>query len=180
MLNRRVFLQQTAAVSAAGMAGFSMNAQASSPAEKTLHLYNIHTGETVSSTFWAEGFYIDSEIETLDMLLRDFRANDVIAMERELYHHLHRLQTMFNAKQPLNIISGYRSPGTNARLSANSNGVAKRSLHMQGRAIDLRIPGVSTNDLQKAALNMRFGGVGYYPEDGFVHLDTGRVRRWQG
>ena len=180
MLNRRHFLQQAAALSAVGFSGFSASANAIAGGEKTLHLYNIHTGETVHSTFWAEGSYIDSEIEMLDLLLRDFRANDVIAMERQLYHHLYRLQTMFSAKQPMNIISGYRSPVTNARLSSNSSGVAKRSLHMEGRAIDLRIPGVSTRDLQKAASDMRFGGVGYYPGDGFVHIDTGRVRRWEG
>ena len=78
------------------------------------------------------------------------------------------------------IISGYRSPKTNAALRNGSSGVAKKSLHMQGRAIDLRIPGVSHKELHRAALELRSGGVGYYPDSGFVHLDTGRVRRWQG
>ena len=189
MLNRRHFLQQLAAVSAAGMSGLSMSANASGTSsgssgiitpDRTLHLYNIHTGETVKSTFWSQGEFIDSEIEDLDMLLRDFRANDVMAMERQLYNDLYTLQERLSPGKPLYIISGYRSPETNQKLRSGSSGVAKRSLHMQGRAIDLRIPGVSHKELHKAALELRSGGVGYYPNSGFVHIDTGRVRRWQG
>jgi len=186
MLNRRHFLQQLAAVSAAGMSGLSMSANASETSsgivtpDRTLHLYNIHTGETVKRTFWSQGEFIDSEIEDLDMLLRDFRANDVMAMERQLYNDLYTLQERLSPGKPLYIISGYRSPETNQKLRNGSSGVAKRSLHMQGRAIDLRIPGVSHKELHKAALELRSGGVGYYPNSGFVHIDTGRVRRWQG
>jgi len=186
MLDRRRFLQQFAAVSAAGMTGLSTNAYAASESiidsgpDRTLNLYNIHTGETVKSTFWSQGQFIDSEIEMIDMLVRDFRANDVISMDRKLYQDLYELQTRLSPNKPMYIISGYRSPKTNAALRNGSSGVAKKSLHMQGRAIDLRIPGVSHKELHRAALELRSGGVGYYPKSGFVHLDTGRVRRWQG
>lgn len=184
MLNRRNFLQQLGAVSAAGLTGFSATAHAnSSPLigqDRSLHLYNIHTGESVKSTFWSQGQFVDSEIEMLDMLMRDFRANDVMAMDRQLFHDLYELQSRLSPKKAMHIISGYRSPETNAKLRSGSNGVAKRSLHMQGRAIDLAIPGVSHKELHQAALSLKSGGVGYYPNSGFVHLDSGRVRRWQG
>jgi len=186
MLDRRRFLQQLAAVSAAGMAGISSNVNASQDAsiisgpDRTLSLYNIHTGESVKSTFWSQGQFIDSEIETIDMLLRDFRANDVMSMDRQLYHDLFELQARLSPSKPMYIISGYRSPKTNAALRNGSSGVAKKSLHMQGRAIDLRIPGVSHKELHRAALELKSGGVGYYPNSGFVHIDTGRVRRWKG
>ena len=110
--------------------------------------------------------------------MRDHRANQALAMQRDLYLNLYRLQQALNPNQPIQIISGYRSPQTNQMLRAASNGVAKHSLHMEGRALDIRFPGISCRDLQKAALQMRKGGVGYYPQSGFVHIDTGRVRQW--
>lgn len=184
MLNRRNFLQQLSAVSAAGLTGFSATAHAKNITlageDRSLHLYNIHTGESVKSTFWSQGQFVDSEIEMLDMLMRDFRANDVMAMDRQLFHDLHELQSRLSPKKAMHIISGYRSPVTNSKLRNDSSGVAKRSLHMQGRAIDLAIPGVSHKELHTAALSLKSGGVGYYPNSGFVHLDSGRVRRWQG
>lgn len=186
MLDRRRFLQQCAAVSAAGMTGLSNQVFASQKSDvvdgpdRTLNLYNIHTGETATSTFWSQGQFIDSEIEMLDLLVRDFRANDVISMDRQLYQDLFVLQETLAPNQPMYIISGYRSPKTNAALRNAGSGVAKKSLHMQGRAIDIRIPGVSNAELHKAALALKSGGVGYYPNSGFIHMDTGRVRRWQG
>ncbi|MAE21465.1 MAG: hypothetical protein CMK92_03450, partial [Pseudomonas sp.] len=122
MPNRRHFLQQLAAVSAAGMSGLSMSTQAAeaSGPDRTLHLYNIHTGETVKSTFWSQGQFVDSEIEMIDMLVRDFRANDVIAMDRQLYQDLYELQSRLSPNQPMYIISGYRSPQTNAKLRNGS------------------------------------------------------------
>lgn len=184
MLDRRNFLQQLGAVTAVGLTGFSTSAHAGDlpliGEDRSLHLYNIHTGESVKSTFWSQGQFVDSEIEMLDMLMRDFRANDVMAMDRQLFHDLYELQTRLSPNKAMNIISGYRSPKTNAKLRNGSNGVAKRSLHMQGRAIDVAIPNVSHKDLHKAALELKSGGVGYYPNSGFVHLDSGRVRRWQG
>ena len=178
MLDRRRFLQQAALVGTAGLVGISPLANAASQEEKTLRLYNIHTGESLKTTFWADGGFIDSEVQDIDLLMRDHRANQALAMQRDLYLNLYRLQQALNPNQPIQIISGYRSPQTNQMQRAASNGVAKHSLHMEGRALDIRFPGISCRDLQKAALQMRKGGVGYYPQSGFVHIDTGRVRQW--
>ena len=182
MNNRRQFLRQAAALSAAGIAsavaipGFF--AQSQQKGERSLQVYNIHTGESANCTFWADGQYLDDEIQTLDYLVRDHRANQALAMQRELYQNMYYLQELFGHHEPLYIISGYRAPKTNSDLRHASDGVAEHSLHMQGRAIDIRIPGVSHRHLHKAALAMGSGGVGYYPKSGFIHIDTGRVRHW--
>lgn len=181
MSDRRHFLKQAASLGAAGVASSLLSPAAMARTvqeERTLHVYNIHTGETVSSTFWANGEYIDDGLMALDFLVRDHRADMAIAMQKQLYQNMYELQTLFNSKEPLYIISGYRAPASNASLRQASSGVAEHSLHMQGRAIDIRIPGVSHRHLHRAALAMGNGGVGYYPKSGFIHIDTGRVRHW--
>lgn len=180
MQNRRQFLQ-CAALGVAGLSALSQSRQCQATQQqppRSLHLYNIHTGESVNTVFWADGQYLDDETQQLDRLMRDHRANESIAMQHRLYEQMHQLQSLFNSKLPMNIISAYRSPDTNARLRRLSSGVASRSLHTQGKAVDIRIPGVSHRELHRAALAMSCGGVGYYPESGFIHLDTGRVRSW--
>ena len=99
-------------------------------------------------------------------------------MDQRLFDLLHLLQQQVGSKGSYHVISGYRSPKTNAMLNSKSNGVAKRSLHMQGRAIDIRLPGVELKHLRQAALNLKAGGVGYYPKSNFIHVDTGRTRFW--
>ncbi|MBE0482971.1 MAG: DUF882 domain-containing protein [Bacterioplanes sp.] len=177
-LNRRHFLQQASLLGAGISAGIPLTAHAQPHEERTLRLYNIHTGESLQTTFWANGAYLDDEIQTIDLLMRDHRANQAIAMQRELYQRLYELQQLFNAREPLYIVSAYRSPSTNQRLRQQSSGVAQTSMHIQGKAIDVRIPGVSHRHLHKAALAMHAGGVGYYPKSGYIHLDTGRNRHW--
>lgn len=147
-------------------------------AERSLNLYNIHTGESVNHIYWQEGQYIDDSLKQINILLRDFRSREVGDISRLLLDDLYQLQTIFQPKQPISIISGFRSVKTNAQLNKHSSGVAKKSLHMQGRAIDIRLPGIDIKQVQKAALAMRSGGVGIYSKSNFVHLDTGRVRRW--
>jgi uncharacterized protein YcbK (DUF882 family) len=111
--------------------------------------------------------------------MRDHYTGDVGVMDPQLFDLLHRVQSELGTGQSFQIISGYRCPKTNAALKATrGGGVAKRSLHMDGKAIDVRLPGVPLGDLRDAALSLRQGGVGYYPRDQFVHLDTGRVRHW--
>ncbi|MAY15418.1 MULTISPECIES: DUF882 domain-containing protein [Thalassolituus] len=179
MLQRRHFLKQAACLGAAGITGLSSTrAFAGQQEERTLRLYNIHTGEFTTSTFWANGRYIDEGVESLDILVRDHRRDQVMAMQRELYQNMYQLQQLFASHEPLYVISGYRAPESNASLRYTSSGVAEHSLHMQGRAIDIRIPGVSHRHLHRAALAMGNGGVGYYPKSGFVHIDTGRTRHW--
>ena len=182
-MQRRAFLQTfgqlTSGLLLAGAGTDVLAAQKPSvQGARTLRLYNIHTGEQERCTYWENGHYIDSELHRLDLLLRDHRNGDVNAIQRSLYDRIYALQANLNPGKPVYIISGYRSPESNNALRNSSNGVAKRSLHMEGRAVDIRIPGVSHKDLHKAALALREGGVGYYPSSGFIHLDTGRTRRW--
>ena len=156
------------------------NADLHSAADKSLHLYNIHTGETLKSTFYAEGQLIEDSLLEIDRFLRDHRSGDATLISRNLLQDIYQLQAQFQPKQAIEIISAYRSPKTNEYLQSLGRKVAKRSLHMQGKAIDIRIPGTQLKHVRKAALAMKSVGVGYYPRSGFVHLDVGRVRQWAG
>ena len=146
--------------------------------ERILRFQNIHTGEKLSATYWADGSYIAEEIAAIDRVLRDHRSKEFMAMDRKLYDLLYTLQQQVEKPGTYQIISGYRSPASNAKLRGASNGVAKRSLHMRGKAVDIRLPGVELKHLRQAALELRAGGVGYYPKSNFIHVDTGRPRFW--
>jgi uncharacterized protein YcbK (DUF882 family) len=146
--------------------------------ERVLDLQSIHTGEKISATYWADGSYIPEEIAEIDRVLRDHRSNEVMAMDHKLYDLLYTLQQQVEKPGTYQIISGYRSPATNEKLRGASSGVAKRSLHMRGKAVDIRLPGVELKHLRQAALSLRAGGVGYYPRSNFIHVDTGRPRFW--
>ena len=178
-MNRRIFLRSAAAVAGTAIApaAFATNSL-SADIDKELHLYNIHTGEFVKTTFKQAGQYDQQGLDELDNLLRDHRSGESTLISRTLLDDVHTLQQMFKPNQAIEIISGYRSPKTNERLRAMGHNVAKRSLHMQGKAIDIRIPGASLRQVRKAALALKSGGVGYYPKSGFIHLDVGRVRQW--
>jgi uncharacterized protein YcbK (DUF882 family) len=145
---------------------------------RSLKFYNLHTGETLSTTYWQDGQYLPRELDRVNHILRDFRANEIKPIDPALLDLLTRIQHRLGTNQPFQVISGYRSPATNAMLHANSEGVAVHSLHVEGKAIDIAVPGRSLEDLRGAALAQRAGGVGYYPRTGFVHVDTGRVRFW--
>ena len=174
---RRGFLQ-TCLGTGATLAAPSLWASVHRAPERTLSFRNLHTGEKLSATFWAEGDYVREELKAVNQVLRDHRSGDVHAMDPKLLDLLYLLQQSVAVKGAFHIISGYRSPATNKQLSAKSSGVAKKSLHMQGKAIDIRLPGCELKQLQKAALALQAGGVGYYPKSDFIHVDTGRVRRW--
>jgi len=146
--------------------------------ERKLSLHNLHTGETVSTTFWADGAFQPDAMRDIDYLLRDFRTGDVAEIDPKLLILLNRISRKTGIRRPFEVISGYRSPKTNAALARNSNGVAKHSLHMEGMAIDIRVPGLKLRDLRNIAKSFKAGGVGYYPKSDFVHVDTGRVRYW--
>lgn len=148
------------------------------PGSRSLVFHHLHTGETLEAEYWHDGHYDRNALTAVDHVLRDFRTGDVHAIDRELLDLLHRVQRELGVYAPFQVIGGYRSPRTNKMLRARSSGVAKRSLHMQGRAIDVRIPGVRTALLREAAADLRIGGVGYYRASDFVHLDTGRPRSW--
>lgn len=178
-MNRRIFLSSAAAIAGSSIAPMTLaNLSPTTDIEKELHLYNIHTGEFVKTTFQQSGRYDQQGLDQLDHLLRDHRSGESTLISRTLLDDIHTLQQLFKPNQAIEIISGYRSPKTNEKLRAMGHGVAKRSLHMQGKAIDIRIPGVNLRQVRKAALALKSGGVGYYPKSGFIHLDVGRVRQW--
>ena len=153
-------------------------ARAARSKERTLALHNIHTGEQLKRVYWAAGDYIPDSLAEIDVVLRDWRTDDIYPMEPRLLDLLYKLRGVMDAQVPFEVISGYRSPKTNAMLAAASSGVAKKSLHMRGMAIDINLPGRRLTDLRDAAWRLQQGGVGYYQKGGFVHVDIGRVRRW--
>lgn len=178
--SRRFFLK-TAGATGLAIASPLAGAKIISPSvvgERKLKLRNLHTGEKLTATYWAEGEYISEELDAIDHVLRDHRSDEMVHMDQALIEQVYTLQQRLGHKGTIEIISGYRSPTTNEMLRRHSSGVAKHSFHTMGRAIDLRMPGVKLKDLRKAALKMKAGGVGYYPTSNFVHLDTGRPRFW--
>jgi len=148
------------------------------PAVRALAFYNLHTGESLKTDYWSEGNYLPEALADINHILRDHRNNQVQQIEPHLLDLLHGLRNTIDTTRPIQIISGYRSPATNALLASHSDGVAKGSLHMQAKAIDLRVEGVPLDDLRRAAIALNGGGVGYYPKSNFVHVDIGRVRTW--
>lgn len=148
--------------------------------ERRISLHNLHTGEKLKTTYWAEGMYQPDEMRAINYLLRDHRTGDIEQIDSALIDLLNILHYRLDGKQPFHVISGYRSPKTNNMLRTSSSGVAKQSLHTLGKAIDIRLPGTRLTVLRDTALALKAGGVGYYPKSDFVHVDTGRVRSWSG
>ena len=149
---------------------------------RKLAFNNIHTGERLAVDYWVDGQYQADALTAVNQLLRDFRTGQVHEIEPLLLDRLALLRTGLDATAPFEVISGYRSPATNANLRSEHehSGVAAKSLHMQGMAIDIRLAGRPLETLHRAALAQKAGGVGYYPKSGFVHVDVGRARSWQG
>jgi uncharacterized protein YcbK (DUF882 family) len=175
-VSRRRLLQ----LAALGAATFSARgvARAAVRPERTLSFLHTHTGEATRVVYWADGAYVDEGLAQIDRVLRDHYSGEVHEIAPDLLDLLHALSEQLESSGPFHVISGYRSPNTNARLAAHSGGVARRSLHMAGQAIDIRLPGRALPALRDAALALRRGGVGYYAASDFVHVDVGRVRRW--
>ena len=148
--------------------------------ERRLSFHNLHTGENINLPYWVQGEYVPDSLAEINHVLRDYRNDQVAAIDVRLLDLLDRVKAQLGTSQPFQVISGYRSPATNHLLAERSSGVAKHSLHMEGKAIDIRIPGVALANLRKTGLALQAGGVGYYPTSDFVHLDVGRVRTWAG
>ena len=178
-ISRRRFLK-LGMLAAAVLPGSAFASQGLSAPERRLGFLNLHTGEKADLPYWIEGDYVPDSLAEINRVLRDHRTGQVAAIDTGLLDLLHRVNAALGASQPFQVISGYRSPASNQMLSNNSSGVATRSLHMQGKAIDIRLPGIPLADLRRAGLMLRGGGVGYYPGSNFVHLDVGRVRTWGG
>jgi len=174
-LSRRHFVSS---LGASALALGPLRAQAASQATRVLRFDNLHTGEKLVVEYFQLQRYVPDALAAVDHLLRDFRTGAVGEMAPALLDLLHGLATATGSARAFQVISGYRSPATNAMLRERSGGVASGSLHMQGQAIDIRLADVPLPDLRKAALAMRAGGVGYYAASNFVHVDCGRVRGW--
>lgn len=177
MITRRDFLGCSAATFASLMAP-SVFARSQQSGERALDFYNIHTGERLKTTYWIDGQYIPEELDAINNIMRDYRNGQRAKMDPQLLDLLHKLQLKTGKTNNFEIISAYRSAASNARLHKAGSGVAKRSLHMRGRAIDIRLPGIELKHLRQAALKLHAGGVGYYPDSNFIHVDTGRPRFW--
>jgi uncharacterized protein YcbK (DUF882 family) len=146
--------------------------------QRSLSLYNRHTGERKAVTYWGDGNYKPRALEEIDVLLRDLRTDETIRTDVGLLDYLYLLHEKLETTEPFHVICGYRSPATNSALARRTSSVAWNSLHVEGRAIDIRLPGRRLRDVRRAALDLRIGGVGYYPRDNFLHIDTGAVRSW--
>ncbi len=180
--SRRLFLKGLACGSAVALTGMPGIVQAAAswkqqPAKK-LNFYNLHTDEKLSMTYFEDGQYVSGAMQEINYLLRDHRSGDVHNMDPDLFNLLYDLQNSLGGNKTIQVISAYRSPATNMMLKRSSSGVAKKSLHMLGQAIDIRIEGVDSKIIQQAGMAMKRGGVGYYRKSDFVHIDTGRVRSW--
>jgi uncharacterized protein YcbK (DUF882 family) len=175
VLGRRVFLAGAGASLFLPRPVWALNREA-----RSLSFDNLHTGERLNVEYWAKGEYLPDALAEVNHLLRDFRTGQVHAIEPKLLDLLAIVRARLETAAPVSVISGYRSPATNAMLRGEHEhtGVATKSLHMRGLAIDVRIVGRSLAALHNAALAERSGGVGYYPRSDFVHVDVGRVRTW--
>jgi uncharacterized protein YcbK (DUF882 family) len=187
-LSRRTFLG-FGAVAAAGalVPARAMAAVASAPAraalalERDLSFVHTHTGERLAVAYCTGGEYLPRALKDINVLLRDFRVNQVKPIDPALLDLLFELNGVLGTDQPFHVISGYRTPETNAMLQERGgahSGVASHSLHIEGKAIDIRVPGIKLEHLRASATSLKAGGVGFYPASDFVHVDTGRVRYW--
>lgn len=176
---RRRLLHFGAALVAAPMLALSRKTVASTP-PRALAFEHTHTGETLSLVYAVGDRYVSAALDTVRHFLRDFRNGATHDIDPGLLDQLYTLATVTATRAPFQVISGYRSPATNEMLRRAGHGVATGSLHLQGQAIDIRLADVDLATLRDAALSLRAGGVGYYPsaDSDFVHIDTGRVRRW--
>lgn len=145
---------------------------------RTLGFVNTHTNEKILATYWKDGIYDKGALKDINYVLRDFRTGEIAKMDPQLLDLLVELHRRTGSRKAFQIISGYRSPKTNAMLASASNGVAKHSMHMEAKAVDIRLYDVALSDLRDTAIGMKSGGVGYYAKSNFVHVDTGRIRRW--
>ncbi len=178
---RRWFLRRSTLIACAGTALTMMapTAWGAVVGPRTLRLNHTHTGESLDLTYTQGSSYLPQALDKVNHFLRDHYSGDVGTIDPQLLDLLHAVRLTLNTQLPFHVISGYRCPTTNNRLrTTRGGGVAKRSLHMDGKAIDVRLPGVPLTELRDAALSLNAGGVGTYLRDQFVHIDTGRPRSW--
>jgi uncharacterized protein YcbK (DUF882 family) len=181
-MSRRSFIFLGAMASITFLAPFRTAAALSdaSSGQRRLSFFNTHTEESLNSTYWIDGKYLSDSLEQMNYILRDHRTGDTRTIDTRLLDFLFALKRKLKSDEPFHIISGYRSPITNQLLRKKNSGVAKKSMHLLGKAVDIRMPDCRLNVLRRSALDLRMGGVGYYPRSDFVHIDIGRIRSWKG
>ena len=145
---------------------------------RQLSFYHTHTQQSLDVVYYENGEYVNSALDEINRFLKDFRTGDIAEMDPKLLDILHDVRNELGSDETYEVISAYRSPKTNELLRSKSGGVARNSQHLLGNAIDVRLRGVRIERLRDTALEMQRGGVGYYQQSDFVHVDTGRVRRW--
>lgn len=177
-VSRRRFLSLASAALAAPMLLLPRRSPASAAQPRSLAFDHTHTGERLSITYALGDHYFPDALRALNHFLRDFRTGATHAIDPRLLDQLRLLRQVTRSEAPFQVISAYRSAATNEMLRSRNRGIASRSLHLQGQAIDVRLADVALGDLRDAALSLRAGGVGYYRGPDFIHIDTGRVRRW--
>ena len=179
VLPRRRFLRTVTSMALAAPA-LSLPRLSSGAYNRTsvLHFKHTHTGETLSLAYRVGDRYVPAALRVVNRFLRDFRTGEIHPIDPQLLDILHILAKITGAYSAFQVISCYRSPATNEMLLRHYSGVARASLHLEGRAVDIRLPGVPLPDLRDAAVSLKLGGVGFYPAPNFVHVDTGRVRYW--
>jgi uncharacterized protein YcbK (DUF882 family) len=178
LLGRRRLLGLGLAAAASSVIAPAAFAAQGPSGDRTLSFYNTHTDETLTATYFRGSSFDKGALKDINHILRDHRSGDVFPIDLKLLDLLVELHRKTDSKKPFQIISGYRSPKTNKMLNAESSGVAKRSMHLDGKAIDIRLADVKLHYLRAAAVEMKRGGVGMYTVSNFVHVDTGRVRYW--
>ncbi len=156
----------------------SAQSVAMAPKGRSITLITAHTGEKFTGEYWYDGKYLPDAFAEIKTVMRDHRNNERFPIDPRLMDIMYVLENRVGTSNPVNIVSGYRSPQTNAMLRRTTEGVARNSLHMSGQAIDIRIPGVSLTSVRDTVTDLKSGGVGYYAKSNFVHVDTGRVRIW--
>jgi uncharacterized protein YcbK (DUF882 family) len=149
-------------------------------ASRELSLLNLHTGERLKAEYVQNGRYVPSALHAVSVLLRDHYNNKVHPIDPQLLDIAYNLHRKVGSGAQFHVVCGYRSPETNAMMHEESAGVAVHSMHIEGKAVDIRLPGTRLASLRRSALALKAGGVGYYPEDDFVHIDTGAIRHWAG
>ena len=180
-LGRRGFLLGAAGLAGLGLASTTGNEPAlATPMSgaRSLLMHDPRRMASLNVTYWTDGWYNPDAMAQINYFMRDRRNDQIIEIDPQLVDILHRIQQATGGSAPIHLISGYRSPATNAYLAARSRGVARNSYHIYGRAADISIPGVNLGGLRNIALSMEAGGVGYYPRSDFVHVDNGPVRNW--
>jgi uncharacterized protein YcbK (DUF882 family) len=179
-IGRRRFVRLTGiAAATAVLAPTSALAMLTAPhAPRRLRFFNLHTGERLDAVYYENGRYLGQALGEINYILRDFRQNAIKPIHPTLLDLVVAIHRHLNTDREIAVISGYRTPQTNAMLAAHSHGVARHSLHMDAMALDFRVPGRPLEQVRRVAVAMRGGGVGYYPRSDFVHVDIGRVRYW--